>query len=108
MPFSPRTSATPDVVLVSHFGWLTKVATEKATCFWRSALLAVPPHSMSYVPFCRSGMRLDEFTGTYFTASFARPSLDLSPSTMGAHRSIEKPTGSWLEPRYEKGMDASR
>ena len=44
-----------------------KIVFEKATCFCRSRLLVVEPHSMSTVPFCTSGMRFCEVTGTSFT-----------------------------------------
>ncbi|CRR62018.1 hypothetical protein PAERUG_P54_1_London_24_VIM_2_04_13_00020 [Pseudomonas aeruginosa] len=40
----------------------SKMPTEKSTCFWRSSLLVVDPHSMSTVPFCTSGMRVCEVT----------------------------------------------
>ncbi len=63
LPSSPFTSWIPDDAFVIQRAELTKVATVNATCFSRAALLEVPPHSMmSTVPFCMSGMRLDEFT----------------------------------------------
>ena len=42
---------------------MTKMVVEKPTCFWRSRLLVVEPHSMSMVPFWTRVMRLAEVTG---------------------------------------------
>src|SRR5258708_32187596 len=41
----------------------------KATCFRRSALLVVDPHSRSIVPLANSGIRVDEVTGLNSIAS---------------------------------------
>src|ERR1700686_1238331 len=38
------------------------------TCFWRSALLVVEPHSRSTVPFAISGMRVADVTGCSLTS----------------------------------------
>ncbi|MNC85638.1 hypothetical protein D3C83_12480 [compost metagenome] len=40
------------------------------TCFWRSRLLVVEPHSIWMVPFAISGMRVAEVTGFSLTSSF--------------------------------------
>ena len=40
-----------------------------ATCFSRSALLVVEPHSRSMVPLASSGMRFDEVTGSWRAAT---------------------------------------
>ena len=45
---------------------VTKWVMVKATCFSRSRLLVVEPHSRSTVPLAISGMRVDEVTGLSF------------------------------------------
>src|SRR3981081_4103493 len=42
------------------------------TCFWRSALLVVEPHSRSTVPFALRGMRVAEVTGLSLTSGLSR------------------------------------
>ena len=51
------------------------------TCFCRSALLVVDPHSMSTVPFAISGIRLDDVTGLISTLRFGIFSSVLIAST---------------------------
>ena len=53
----------------------------KATCFWRSALLVVEPHSRSMVPLAIRGMRVEEVTGFIFTSSLGMSSLAFTAST---------------------------
>ena len=48
--------------LVTYRLAVTKWELVKPTCFWRSTLLVVEPHSRSTVPFAISGMRLAEVT----------------------------------------------
>src|ERR1700704_5625677 len=60
----------------------------KETCFWRSALLVVEPHSRSTVPLAISGIRLAEVTSWYLTSSFGIFRSALTASTIFAHRSI--------------------
>src|ERR1700761_550098 len=44
----------------------------KATCFWRSALLVVDPHSRSMVPLASRGIRVDDVTGLSLISSLSR------------------------------------
>src|SRR6185369_11524697 len=108
LPLRSNALLNPALVFTSQRGWLTKVATENATTRWRSALLAVPPHSMSMVPLAISGIRFEELTGWYCTARLGMESFCLMRSTMTRHRSIEMPMGFCSPSRYEKGMDDSR
>ncbi|MDT4857301.1 hypothetical protein FQZ97_917210 [compost metagenome] len=62
LPLRSAKSAMPEVFLVSRRVPTSKMPTEKSTCFCRSTLLVVEPHSMSTVPFCTSGMRVCEVT----------------------------------------------
>src|SRR3989304_4434210 len=72
---------------------VTKVVTANHTCFWRSRLLGVEPHSRSMVPFAISGMRFAEVTSWYLTSSFGIFSSALSASTTRAPASTARPTG---------------
>ena len=60
----------------------------KATCFWRSRLLVVEPHSRSIVPFAISGMRVAEVTGFSLTSSFWSLSSAFTASTIFMQMSI--------------------
>src|SRR5258708_31619843 len=61
------------------------------TCFWRSALLVVDPHSRSMVPLANNGMRVDDVTGLDSTTSLSSLSSFLTASTMREHVSIANP-----------------
>ena len=50
-PSSPFSSVTEEAAETSQRGDATYVAMEKDTCFCRSAVLVVLPHSISIVPF---------------------------------------------------------
>src|SRR5258705_11070315 len=52
------------------------------TCFWRSALLVVEPHSRSTVPFAINGMRVAEVTGLSLTSSLSSLSSFFTASTI--------------------------
>ena len=60
----------------------------KPTCFWRSRLLVVDPHSRSIVPLAISGMRVAEVTGFSATFRFGMLSLALTASTTFMQMSI--------------------
>ena len=68
LPARSAKSLTPRVLRVSSRVPMTKMVVEKETCFCRSRLLVVEPHSMSTVPFWTSGMRFCEVTGMSFTS----------------------------------------
>ncbi len=68
---------------------MTKIVSEKATCFCRSALLVVVVHSISIVPFCSSGMRFCGVIATVRTVRFGRFSFFLIPSTIASATSCE-------------------
>ena len=71
----------------------------KATCFRRSALLVVEPHSRSMVPLASNGIRVDDVTGLNSTSSLSSLSSFFTPSTMLRQMSIAKPIGFWLSSR---------
>src|SRR3979490_3507069 len=54
----------------------------KETCFRRSALLVVDPHSRSMVPLASNGMRVDDGTGVNSTASLSSLSSFFTASTI--------------------------
>ena len=66
-----------------------KMLFENATCFWRSRLLVVEPHSKSIVPFCSSEMRFCEVIGVSLTCSFCTPSFFSTPATIMLEISCE-------------------
>ena len=66
-----------------------KMVLENATCFWRSRLLVVEPHSMSTVPFCTSGIRFCEVTGTSFSCRLGTFSSCFTASKMRSAMSCE-------------------
>ncbi|CFO07009.1 Uncharacterised protein [Bordetella pertussis] len=68
---------------------VTKVVTEKATCFWQSSVLDVEAHSRSMVPLPISGMRVAEVTGRYLTWISSRLMRVFTASTMRVQMSIE-------------------
>ena len=63
---------------------VTKCVMVNDTCFWRSRLLVVEPHSRSMVPFAISGMRFAEVTGLSLTSSLASLSSAFTASTIVA------------------------
>src|SRR5215470_3685926 len=67
---------------------VTKWVMVKDTCFCRSRLLVVEPHSRSMVPFAISGMRFAEVTSWYLVSSLGIFSSLFTASTMRAHRSM--------------------
>src|SRR3979411_2651466 len=52
------------------------------TCFWRSALLVVEPHSRATVPLAISGMRVGEGQGLSLTSSLSSLSSFFTASTI--------------------------
>src|ERR1700732_4619839 len=80
----------------------------KETCFRRSGLLVVEPHSRSMVPFASNGMRDDEVTGLNSVVSLSSLSSFFTAWTIFRQMSIAKPIGFWLSSRYENGIDESR
>jgi hypothetical protein len=60
----------------------------KPTCFWRSRLLVVEPHSRSIVPLAISGMRVADVTGLSLTCRFGILSSALIASTTFMQMSI--------------------
>src|SRR3979411_2948669 len=54
----------------------------KETCFGRSALLVVDPHSRSMVPLASNGMRVDDVTGLNSVASLSSLSSFFTASTI--------------------------
>ena len=78
----------PEFFLTAAVTLITKYVGPKATCFCRSTELVVEPHSMSIVPFCRSGMRFLEVTGCRLTLRFGILSSAFTASTTFMHRSI--------------------
>ena len=67
---------------------VTKWVMVKETCFCRSRLLVVEPHSRSMVPFAISGMRVAEVTGLSLVSSLASLSSLFTRSTILAQRSM--------------------
>src|SRR5438034_10670165 len=53
----------------------------KETCFRRSALLVVEPHSRSMVPLASNGMRVDDVTGLTWASGLSSLSSFLTSST---------------------------
>src|SRR5450631_902024 len=54
----------------------------KETCFWRSALLVVEPHSRSMVPLASKGMRVDDVTEVNSTSSLSSLSSFFTAATI--------------------------
>src|SRR5881397_2444380 len=77
-----------DAFLLTKRFAVTKCVIVKATCFWRSRLLVVEPHSRSTVPLAIRGMRVAEVTGFSFTWRFGILSSALTASTILPHRYI--------------------
>src|SRR6266480_6393956 len=67
-----------------------------ATCFRRSGLLVVDPHSRSMVPLASNGMRVDDVTGLNSTLRLSSLSSFFTVSTILPQMSIAKPIGFWL------------
>src|SRR5215831_3188321 len=83
MVLPPRSARLlmPELFLTAAVTLITKYVGPNDTCFWRSTLLVVDPHSMSMVPFCRSGMRLEDVTGCRLTLRFGIFSSAFAAST---------------------------
>ncbi len=88
LPLRSASVLMPEFFFTAAVTLMTKYVGPNATCFWRSTLLVVDPHSMSMVPFCSSGMRLPEVTGCRLTLRFGILSSALTASTTFMHRSI--------------------
>ena len=73
-------------LLTNRFA-VTKCVIVNATCFWRSRLFVVEPHSRSIVPLAINGMRVADVTGFSFTWRFGIFSSALTASTIFPHRS---------------------
>ena len=67
----------------------TNVVYANATCFCRSRVLVVEPHSRSILPSSSAGMRLADVTGTNLTSSRGSFSSALTASATRRHRSTE-------------------
>jgi len=67
---------------------VTKYVFVKPTCFSRSRLLVVEPHSRSIVPLAISGIRVADVTGLSATFRFGMLSLALTASTTFMQMSI--------------------
>ena len=67
----------------------SKTDTAKATCFCRSILSVVEPHSRSVVPLAISGIRVAEVTGFITTLSVDKPRCFVIAVTTFIHKSIE-------------------
>ena len=78
----------PELFLTAAVTLITKYVGPNATCCWRATELVVDPHSMSIVPFCSSGIRLDELTGCRLTLRFGIFSSAFTASTTFMHKSI--------------------
>ena len=65
-PFRSRYDLSLDNRLTSSLVPLRKMIGENATCFCRSAVIVVVPHSMSTVPLTTMGIRVWVSTATYF------------------------------------------
>src|SRR6516164_5320270 len=63
---------------------VTKCVMVNETCFWRSRLLVVEPHSRSTVPLAINGMRVAEVTGLSLVSRFASLRSFFTPSTIRA------------------------
>ncbi len=66
----------------------TKMTGEKATCFCRSRLLVVEPHSRSARPETIASNRVSEVTGVHWMA-ISRPTASPIASASFLHSSIE-------------------
>src|SRR5512144_1758417 len=108
LPFRSASVLMPEFFFTAAVTLITKYVGPNETCFWRSTLFVVEPHSMSIVPFCSSGMRFDEVTGCRLTLRSGILSSALTASTTFMQRSIAYPIGCCLSSRYENGMDDSR
>jgi len=87
LPFRSASDLMPAARLTTYRLAVTKCVIVKATCFWRSRLLVVEPHSRSIVPFAISGMRVAEVTGFSLTWMLGILSSAFTASTMRMHRS---------------------
>src|SRR5882672_423089 len=67
---------------------VTKCVIVNDTCFWRSRLLVVEPHSRSIVPFAINGMRVAEVTGLRLTLRLGILRSALTASTIFMQMSI--------------------
>ena len=63
LPLSWPMSLMPESALTSILMPVTNVVSPNDTCFCRSTLLVVDPHSRSIVPFCISVIRFCDVTG---------------------------------------------
>ena len=66
-PLRSAKSFTPESFLVRSRVPTMKIVVEKETCFCRSRLFVVEPHSRSIVPFWTSGIRFCDVTGVSLT-----------------------------------------
>ncbi|MCY1245943.1 hypothetical protein D9M72_591350 [compost metagenome] len=82
LPFRSAQSLMPASFFTMMRVPMMKMELVNATCFWRSRLLVVEPHSMSMVPFCSSVMRFCEVIGISLTCRFGSFSWSLMASTI--------------------------
>ena len=87
LPLRSWSVLTFDPFLLTNRVAVTKWVIVNATCFWRSRLLVVEPHSRSMVPFAISGIRVADVTGLSLTWRFGIFSSNLTASTIFPHRS---------------------
>src|SRR5271165_2371314 len=84
LPFRSAIELMPLDFFVTYLDSDRKCAFVNDTCFARSALFVVEPHSRSTVPFAISGIRVEEVTATYlvwmlsFLSSFFTASTTLA------------------------------
>ena len=85
-----RSASLPmfDAFFATYRFAVTKWVMVNATCFWRSRLLVVEPHSRSMVPFAISGIRVAEVTGLSLTSRFGILSSAFTASTIFMQMSI--------------------
>jgi hypothetical protein len=89
LPLRSLYERIPDRRLTINFVPVTNMMGEKATCFCRSTLLVVDPHSRSILPDSSAGIRV---SGVTATKSMRICGLSISrpiSSTIALHRSIE-------------------
>ena len=87
-PARSRNDLTGEPFFTSSLVPETKKVGENATCFWRSRLLVVEPHSRSTCPDATAAMRESDVTGCHLMET-VRPTSSPIASTSCLHRSIE-------------------
>src|ERR1700737_5151413 len=96
LPFGASIDSVFDATFERYRLAVRKCVFVYQTCFCRSALFVVLPHSRSIVPLAKSGMRVDAVTGVYVTSSVSSFNSCFTASTIFAQISIENPIGCCL------------